>query len=74
MMPTTDLLIAGEWVPVVAVEGGQAGEVIVILGRLPITKVLRRELVVILRQGPNREPMRFAETPRDTRLRLRAIY
>jgi hypothetical protein len=74
MTPTTDLLIAGEWVPVVAVEGGQAGEVIVTLGRPPTARTLARELVVILRQGPNREPMRFAETPQGDRLRLRAIY
>ena len=76
MTPAAQIIIAGEAYAVLTLTPapGRPGEIHAVLDRSPFIDPRKREAVLMLHQGANREPMRLCSPPDGPRLRLRAIY
>jgi hypothetical protein len=62
MNEPAQLIISGESYPIAAIEPGQdRGLLLLTLGRLP--KITSTSAVMMLCQGPNREPVRLSTIP-----------
>lgn len=73
-MVPTELIIAGQAYAVLALTTGPHGEICATLDRVPVIDPRKREAVVMLHQGKNREPLRLCSLPDGPHLRLRTIY
>ena len=74
MTPPAELIIAGQTYAVLSQTTGPHGEICVTLDRAPVIDPRKREAVILLRQGRNREPLRLCSLPDGPWLRLRTIY
>jgi len=67
--------IGREIISVLSLEPGPHGDICANVASLPESIAGKlTERVLILRQGPNREPVRLVELPTGLQLRLRTIY